>query len=713
MPASFSQKCLPCVQGERHPPNMGRTGGGSIRGIRGAASQLWKHVSSQPIVLVAVAVMLVAAVATVVHAACMRRVLERGRGANVDALREQLVDELVREAFGATVADPSAAVVARKVRPYATSGMTQFFSSGSPADQASAASTGALFFQPTGKDVTCDFTTLTTDCAPLVDRVSCTDRTTSFPGDRTVLQAAEMATTVGGPTNSADCTVFVMDGTYTFSKTAISGFFAAWVPPGNPPNGPCYLVMPRADVATKVLMLLRPVYVRSGSSMLYYVDYNEVAKVGVQGPDGMSYTSWAPSDGSMPQQPPTAVLRLIPVNNQAIDNGSVGTQPLPQLAPPTRSGATLDSVVPPGGSSMVPLAMFYLKYAGPTSAVGGLSSGAATLYATITPGFTSTTADQNGVALVTASRTLDRPFATISVSGGGGPPMTIPTVEGGVLVVTHTGNVVVAAAFGPTRVALRRWTLGSTWLSYTKAGGADAGGNGASSADLAKQLGVYSSTCVPCLADVALRTVGMQSNVAIGVTDVDALLNARFTDTLDGSVAMVPGKYLQTSDGLYRAYFQGDGNLVILEVDGNVPQWDTRTRMQGAPAGRLSIDDVTGVATMATSSGIVYWKSTKVSGRSDVGKWRMVLEYDGADGSSNPVLRIKSSYGSVVLWKSSPTEHGVPFMLTCGDAARIYKQRHGSEPSYKTSGSAWDHYTSFGRLAGYAWSGPPGPCVSS
>jgi hypothetical protein len=643
-------------------------------------SQVWTHVRAQPVVIVALSIMLLAALVTVMHAASMRRAV----GGVQEAFEQR---EAVREAFAATVSNPADAVVQRKVRPYVEAGMAQFFSSGSAADKAAAVDERRLFFAPTAADISCDFTTLQADCIPLIDRLTCTDRLITFPGSRAVVEASQAAATVKGPRDSSDCRVFVMDGEYTFSKAALKGYAAAWVPPGAQSDGPCFLVMPRADPTTMLVMLLRPSFVRTDNSRLYYVDYNDVSQSGGQGADGMAYTSWDAGT-------PTAALRLIPVNNAQLD--AAGARDMPTLLQPDlgrgdrRAPLTLHDVVPPSGVNMCSLVMYYLKYSGPNNVGPAMPCGAATLFCRVQANFSSSAVDAAGAKLLTLSR-----FPTdtdVSVAVGGGPTFKIPALDTGVVVATRVGNLLVAATFTSTRCAIRRWNVGG-WLKYTAAKPAPRGAEAA----LANQLGVYNSACVPCLADVAARTVQLGLVVGPVTSDIERQLNANFGDTLDGSSPMRPGKSLR--NGRWEAKYQADCNLVIYDTTSGMPVWDTKTRMENAQPGSLEIDATNGVLSMKTSGGIEYWRSSRERAPPDQGRFRLVLEPTGD-------LSVRGSYGNVVQWTSKGGQTGVPFLLTFADAAKSYEGAHRTEASYAKAGGPWQHYSTFGQTAGYTWPGP-------
>ena len=665
-----------------------------------SASKLWKNVRVQPVVVVAVIIMLIAAMATVMHAYSMRKAAGK---VEETFLREAMAVEAFYDGSQATVADPTAGVVSRKLKPYVGAGMSMFFCSGSGADAAAVISQKSMFFQVTAADVTCDFTTVSnSDCTPLIERLTCTDRTIALPADRTVVTSSELSTTVGEPATSSDCNVFLFDGVYAFSKVALSTFGAAWRPPGQPENGPCYLVMPRADIVTMIMMLLRPCFVRGVNSQLYYIDYNETAKLGGQAPEGMSYTSWDDTSA-------TAALRLIPVNNSAIDNGSSGKQALPVQMPPAKTDKppqTLADVVPPSGSTRYPLVFFYLKYQGPNTAVGGMPSGASSLFCRIGAVVNATATDAGGAPLLTAKRNASATTISLAVNGVASA-MTIPAIDSGVLVATRVANVVIAATFGATRCAVRRWNLpAAAWLSYKSNAFQSTGGSGCPDLDVARQIGLYSATSVPCLADIALRTAGLTNAPTSGASDIESVLTTQLGNTLDGTIPMLAGMFLTSTNGRYEAKYQADCNLVVWDTNSGMPVWNSQTRMtvSGVMPGTLTINPTTGVVMMTTSGGItVYWRSSKEAGRADLGGYKLILEDDG-------VLRVRSSYGNQVAWEGAKGDNGIPFLLSCVDAAVAYAAKHGREASYSKASGAWNHFVTFGQTAGYNWPGPPGPC---
>ena len=684
----------------------------------------WKQLRSQPAAIVAVVIMLAAALATVMHAYCMRKA----------------VDKTVQEAFFAvSVANPSDAIVERKVAPYAYAGITQFFSSGIGSVVQAIVDQRILFFQPTEADILCDFTTTNSTCSPSIDLITCSESVMPFPANRKVDNMAQLSNTLVEPASSDDCTVFVHDGLYKFSKVALWVPASAWVQPGQPADGPCYLVMPRKDIVTKLIMLLRPSFIRSNGSKLYSVAYNNQDD-GRPDADWRSYTSW--------DERPNATLRLLPVTDNRIEAPS-GQQPLPDLIPAPRDTqrrlpATLDAVVPRADLSSQPLVLYFLKYGEPNLTGKGLPSGAATLYQSVDATFDAQAKESGGKTLLRVSREASSSDIKLAVPGVN-TSMTIPAIDQGVVVATRTGDTVVAAVFGPSRVAVRRWSVGS-WLVYSsisdlaqakaqyldmnpdvKRAGMDAlvhynaygknegrkwpgtegsgslPGSGASPS-LREKIGVNTATCIPCLADIALRTTGLLET-DVTTVDIEDQLNSEFGDTFDGSIPLRPGKYLVSANKRYTAKFQADCNLVVWDTTTNFPIWDSKTRMPSSTPGRLDLDTESGVLKMSTAGGATYWQSSALrgAGRKDLGMYRLVLENDG-------ILRLRSGYGNIIAWESTPGSYGTMYLTTCGDAAASYQGQHSGEQTYRVASSAWDHYQRFGKTAGYAWPGPVGPC---
>lgn len=642
---------------------------------------LWKQLRSQPAAIVAVVVMLVAALATVMHAYCMRKA----------------VDKTVHEAFfNVSVTNPSAAIIQRKVGPYAFSGLTQFFSSGTSSVIQPIIDQSILFFQPTESDILCDFTTTNSSCEPRIDTITCSDSLTPFPASRKVINMAQLSNTLVEPKTSDDCTVFVHDGLYRFSKVALWVPASAWVPPGQPESGPCYLVLPRRDIVTKLIMLMRPAFIRTKGSMLYSVAYNTEAD-NRKDADWISYDSWD-------DKKKTVALMLWPVTDKRIENPD-NLVTMPKLLPPPKDSqrkvpSTLSAVDPRSDLPSQPLVLYYLKYTGPNPTGKNLPSGAATIYQSIDASFDVQASGSDGKPVLKATRLAAKSDIDIYVPGVA-TKMSIPAIDQGVLVVTRTGNAVIASAFAPTRVSVRRWTINS-WLVYSVSDDNKKPGSGASSA-LVPKVGMNSVISVPCVADIALRTTGLLET-DVTTVDMESDLNNDFGNTLDGSKPMRPGKFLVSLDKRYTAKYQADCNLVVWDTATNFPVWDSKSRMPSSTAGTLDLDPETGVLTMQTAGGSRYWWSTALkNSRKDLGKYVLVLENDG-------VLRIRSGYGNIVAWESSPGSYGSMYLATCQDAAFSYQGQHSGESTYRLAANAWDHYQRFGKTAGYAWPGPDGPC---
>jgi hypothetical protein len=205
-----------------------------------------------------------------------------------------------------TVAKP---MQVRKVARYVPAFST-FFTSGTAASRDAVLAGYLMYMQPSAADLACDFMTVqrTADsCDVSVDRISCVDRTTNLFARYTggVDRLQQMAVRAR---DTSDCTVYILGGMYQFLKTSLSVQMAAVGESGG--GAGVKLILPRSNYATRAAMLLRPVYVRVGESVLYSVDWN------ASGTDGPDYNSEIGGPDAV------AVLRLVPVDDVHIEGAA-------------------------------------------------------------------------------------------------------------------------------------------------------------------------------------------------------------------------------------------------------------------------------------------------------------------------------------------------------------------------------------------------------
>ena len=650
-----------------------------------------------------VAIALAAAMAVVFTAWAFAKLHERHMGS-------------VEEAFTSALSssNPASGVQARKTTAYLSVGLGYFFSANSASDVTAATSGYYAFFAPTKADLQCDFTNSGSglQCPALIDTLSCTDRTTNFPANYVDPSSQVNSVAASEPVDLGDCRVSVFDSVYTLSKTSILTQAYVHASPGQPADGvPVRLALPRAAFSTRLIMLLRPLFVRCGASRLYSVDY------GAPGTDGMAYDSWDTTAGA------NAVLQLRPVMDPSIDTNTtpiasiVNPPPSNPFAPPVPStngssaaagpAAAARSVTMPRARSKTSLVCYYFNYAGPNAAVTpGASTPVATAYLRALPNAKQDVVDKDGnkVMSVSVGNALS-PTLTISAAGQG---FSMPALDGlgGVAVVTASMDLVIASCSTPDRTSVRRFNLpGSTTFStYVPMQGAT---GCESSPDIAAAIGVYaksSTNVIPNMADVALRASSL-APAAFSVTHV----SRADSDTLTPEEPLLAGQSLVSSSGAFKAVFQLDCNFVVYNTQTGLPVWATSTAAtdsSSAPAAyRITIGKSDGVirafnATLKSNpSAPPYWVSSTTAGPADQAPYTVKLTDAG-------VLIVNGALGASPVWASGQGNYGVASLATCAAASAMYAAVNTSSIAESGAPTPWAHYTQIGQLQGLVWPGP-------
>ena len=404
--------------------------------------------------------------------------------------------EAGKEPFDASMQSPSAPQQSRKTSAYLNQGLAQFFSSGSQAVVAAAVANYLVYFQPTASDLTCDFTQgIKASCLSLIDTIASVDLTTNFPATY-LYDLDQLNSTVVAPAKSVDSNVYVLGSLYAMSKVSIRAHAFVFVSPKAASNDPVQLALPRGTYATRLLMLLRPLYIRAANSMLYWVDY------GAPGTDGMSYDSDAAGA-------PNAVLSLVPVTDSSIDQGTMPIQsvinPTTNASPfsPPRKPPVSAAVAPVSRSSFVSLVLYYPRFLSANSQLPpGTPCQVASVAARVSTTTTVNVADSSGNNVLSISRSgaLSDSFA-IMANGQG--PLQVPAIGAGIVVVTFSYDTVVAACFDTNRTSIRCYR-GLPTLGYTP--NPEAPCSAAATTDLMQVLPPYTCQSIPNLADIALRS---------------------------------------------------------------------------------------------------------------------------------------------------------------------------------------------------------------
>jgi hypothetical protein len=603
---------------------------------------------------------------------------------------------------------PAAKQQARKTQRFLSAGFASFFAADTPWARSIILSKYLLFFHPTAADLKCDFTTIATsaDCTSPIDSIASTDRLARIPAAYTTDRDLVLNTVIQ-PDRSVDNQVYAVGGVYSLLKNTIKArayIFGAT----SSTLSPVVLCLPRSDYATRLIMLLRPLYVRAGAhSALYKVDYS------APDTDGMSYDS---AHGSS-----NATLSLVPVADPAIDAATLS------IATVINDSVTSDSIRPPTTAeekltasnsartfpvqaqpTRIPLVLYYTRYQSPNTGMSaGSESSVATTYLESRPGAVAQVKSASNVPVLTI-QCGDALATTVTVTLGKGG-VSVPSFGRGFVIACASFNTLTVACVDSARTFIKVTPLGDAPVSYTPAN-ADS-----TPAALLGKLNPYNSQSVPNLADVALilgqlpadsgllpgssttQSKGAQPNTNPGRPE---------TDTLLGGESLLPGQALVSSDGRYRAVFQTDCNFVVFDTAGGLPVWTTGTQMKSMAAGLMQIDAIDGVIRLYSASvprGKPYWISSSTPAARDQGPFSLKLNADGQ-------LQVLGKYGAGPAWISGPGVTGFAMLATCEDASRSYSTLHGADIAKYPGMTAWAHYQQFGVINGWGWPGPAGPC---
>lgn len=589
---------------------------------------------------------------------------------------------------------PAALQHARKTAAYLSLGLSQFFSDGSPSAISAAMTKYLIYFHPTASDLTCDFTQgITADCLSLIDKISTVDTTTNIPAD-VLIDVDRINSAVVKPEKSTDSYVYVLGGVYLMSKVTVRAHAYVWVPDGASAGSPVQLALPRSDFATRLIMLLRPSFVRAGESRLYWVNY------GAAGTDGMSYDSYG--DGLSPN----AVLSLVPVSNTTVDqatiliqnvvNPSQGGSMFSQKAPAPKSAA----IAPISTSDIVKLVLYYPKYlTADTQRPPGTRSQVASVVARVTPTTKAAVSDASGQTVFSISR-ANALSDTIAVKTASGHSIAVPAVGAGVVAATYSYNMIVAACFDAKLTSIRCSRL-SGELSYSPAAKQC---SGAISSDVAQVLPPYTCQSILNMADVAIRVGGLSQSLNDRVSGLTAGKRPD-SDTLVAGEELKPGGYLISNNRAFKAILQADCNFVVWNMSTGMPVWATNTSLNTAP-GTCEIGGDTGVITLYDSGAPrrAYWTSMQPGSKGLVngtqGEFRLTLTNTG-------ILQVIGRVGPPV-WSTGPGVFGYASMSTCTQASNTYATMYATELSAPSNvgKTPWVHYQQIGKLQGWWWPGP-------
>ena len=569
---------------------------------------------------------------------------------------------------------------------------SQFFSSGSAAAIAASVANYLLYFQTTSADVSCDFAKETGSCRVGVDTLTCIDRSIKIPTDRR--SRLDVASDNVSEVEGNACMVYVLGGQYRFASARLRSRLDVVKDSGGQ-GGPLKLVLPRCQYATRLLFLLRPIFVRLDDSALYRVDW------AAAGTDGAAFTT--------AQRTSQVVLQLRRIMDPTIDPPALPGVPSRAFAEDTvrRASMGTSGLAGPTGSAQTAVTRgpyhtiqcYYLSFLKLNPmVVAGSPTSVATAYSPVKASINAAVNNSAGAAVLTLSKSPTG--KTVTARTNGGLTLTVPAHDDGLVVATYSYDLLTLSCVSRSATTVARASNpGGAPLLYTPAPGAP-----------------VTSLCIPNVADLAIGTrhlidagdVGSSVGTAGGQTscggadDVEGVV----TDTLKAGESMRAGERRMSANSKFVLEYQTDCNLVVYAAGSAT--WATNTYMPDVAPGRCEMGQNDGIVRLYDGDGLLYWESTKQSPPLVGGPYQLTLTDVGA------LEVVGTMAGGQNKWWSSalgPDPQGFPIMRTCAAASDAYVALHQAElslPKYRGL-TPWMHYVRVGKYYGWAWPGPECP----
>jgi hypothetical protein len=540
---------------------------------------------------------------------------------------------------GGSLTPPASVQQQRKTSAYLSNGLATFFSTNTDSDINTALSNYHVFFQPTQSDLQCDFTNISTpsSCISPVDTISAND--TAIPVPASIRSTSDYA--IGAPNASLDTRVFVLGSVYNLSRLSINMHCSATpsTAPSKSGASTVILALPTKDYATRLLMLIRPTYIRASSlgvaaSMLYWVDWN--AFDGEIYESNKSVTPITSANGTW-----NTLVQLVQVagfdHNGIVD--PISSTPLPTIDVAINGGQRVKPIqdttplrtLPISTGTTSSIVLYYPKYSMPTP-FGPQDNNAktahvATVYASLVTGAFVTLADSYGkVVLSVSCPGGSTSIATVSVPAAGKTTFSvkIPAGSPAYVVACASHDMVTVAILTPDGTTIATQQL-VTPLTYFPGKGLYTYGGGASEV----KVGNYSSTSIPNYAEIALLLgcLPLPPAKPLSGLAVESFSNSESSrNVLKQGESLLPGESIVSQNGSYAAIYQLDGNLNVYRTSDNAHLWDSAF---GTPPSALPANSIAGKCTLGsdgvlklTAGGVnktlmtsqPYWTSASASG---------------------------------------------------------------------------------------------------
>lgn len=555
----------------------------------------------------------------------------------------------------------------RKTSAYLANGIAHFFSTNTVADIQAAQARYLVFFQPTQSDLQCDFTNIKSpsSCASPLDSISAND--VSIPIASSIRSTSDYAV---GASVSLDTRIFVLGSVYNLSRISINVRCLA-APSSIPSKAGApsvILALPTKDYTTRLIMLLRPTYIRAASmgaaaSMLYWVDWSEL--------DGEIYESEkAVPPSASPNGTWNTLIRLVQV--AGFDNGVLDPVSRPAIDVAINGGRRVSPVnntslrsaqISTGTTSS--FVLYYPKYLMPTPFGNDPNSNpanVATIYATLVTGGFATLADAYGKVVISVSCPAGpNSMVTVSVPAAGKTTFSvrIPPGAPAYVVACASYDVVTVALVTSQGTTVARQQLVKP-LEYFPGKALYTYGGGSTQV----KVGTYSSTSIPNYAEIAilLNCLSISPSQPLSGFTTESFTSSMEIqkNVLNQGESLLPGQSIVSQNGSYSAIYQLNGNLGVYRAGDNVRLWDSSTKASlpsGAVAGKCTLgsDGILRLIAGGTQSLVnkPYWTSESPE-RGAPGADQAPFSLRVTDEGK---LHITGRFSASPVWSSGSTVH--------------------------------------------------------
>lgn len=514
-----------------------------------------------------------------------------------------------------------------------------------------------VFFNPSSNDIVCKYRQGRNNCTTHIDTISCVDTNTLMLPSRSGVADHTQLNTLMGPDDTSDCRLYIENGIYKFSKTTVTAFVAFWSAGRNRQ----FMVMPREDAATRFLMLLRPNYIATGDSQVYWINW-------AHGHDARYYASWD-------KRRPNVVLLLEPVNGYIDDRRN----PIDIMVSPgwkhevmKQRKTSVNAPVPM--DKTVDLVVYYPQFQHMNETMLNSPGTIMNVRASFNSAFTSVV--RSGRTAILSGR-WQPGWRHVLVGVRGKGYYRVPALHGGVFCANLANDCLTMSCSSGSSTIVQRVAFSSSIAPVV----------------LSRALQNQMHACIMNAAWLATKYAALM--------DVPAELVPWDQSVLNDTQELHAGQQLVSANKVCVARMGYDGNLTIYVR--NRPRWTTGYTSARAN-GRVTDASIrlnSSTLQMYDGSGRIFWMSalSHPQDRDDLAPFYATLTNSGE-------LQVRSKKSSAPIW-SSRNSRGFIIEDSFQAASIRYQTMHYGELNRRHKGmNPWKHYQQYGRFKGYYWPGP-------